>query len=376
MKQKIILIIGGLAESLVNFRGPLIKAFSDAGYDVHVAAPNVTTDPALCDRLKLIGATPHDIFLQRTGMNPFSDLKSLLTLISLMRTVRPQYVLSYTIKPVVWGGIAARFVRGIKFFALITGLGYAFIGEKRGNRAIAQRFAEILYRRGLRHATGVIFQNPDDAKEFLKRRLLPKRVTPKIVNGSGVDTETYSVAGFPSGTIRFLLIARLLGDKGICEYAEAAKMIIAENPAVEFHLVGPVDPNPNGLPVSTIKKWHDDGVLVWHGSVSDVRPKIASAHVYILPSYREGTPRTVIEAMSMGRPVITTDAPGCRETVKDGINGFLVPVRDAEALADAMRKFIGSPDLIFQMGAQSRRISEEKYDVRKVNAQMMEAMGL
>lgn len=376
MKQKRILIIASLAESLVNFRGPLIKALCDAGHEVHVAAPSITEKTALCDCLKSIGATPHDIFLQRTGMNPVSDLKSLLVLISIMRSIRPQHVLSYTIKPVVWGGIAARFVRDIEFYALITGLGYAFIDGKRGERFITRRLAEVLYRKGLRHATGVIFQNPDDAREFLERGLLPSRVTPKMVDGSGVDTETFSMAALPSGPISFLLIARLLGDKGIYEFAEAAKMIRAENSAVEFHLVGPADPNPNGIPVSTVKKWHDDGILVWHGGLSDVRPAISSAHVYVLPSYREGTPRTVIEAMSMGRPVITTDAPGCRETVMDGVNGFLVPIRDAETLADAMRKFIESPDLISQMGAQSRIIAEEKYDVRKVNAQMMEAMGL
>jgi glycosyltransferase involved in cell wall biosynthesis len=229
---------------------------------------------------------------------------------------------------------------------------------------------------GLRRATGVIFQNPDDAREFLERGLLTSRITPQIVNGSGVDTKAFSVAVFPSGPIRFLLIARLLGDKGIREFAEAAKMLKAENPAVEFHLVGPIDSNPDGLPENLVECWHNANILYWHGSLLDVRPAILASHVYVLPSYREGTPRTVLEAMSMGRPIITSDAPGCRETVVDGLNGFLVPVRDTEALADAMRKFIETPDLISQMGAQSRKIAEEKYDVGKVNAQMMEAMGL
>lgn len=377
MIQKRILVVAGLAESLVNFRGHLIQDLASAGHDVHVAAPGIDGDPQISQRLRELGASPHDIPLKRVGMNPVSDLRTLLALVHLFRTVKPHTVLAYTIKPVVWGGIAARLARVPCFFALITGLGYAFTENAKGARAFLQRLLQVLYRVSLRGASGVIFQNPDDAAEFSDRGLLPVQLAPRIVNGSGVDTNDFSVADFPEYPTRFLLIARLLGDKGIREFAEVARRFKDGNIPAEFHLVGPIDPSPNGLPETTVKQWHADGLLRWHGSLSDVRPAISSAHVYVLPSfYREGTPRTILEAMSMGRPIVTTDAPGCRETVEQGVNGFLVPVRNAEALAEAMRKFVGDPGAIAQMGAQSRRIAEEKYDVRKVNAHMMEAMGL
>lgn len=376
MSKKRILIVAGLAESLLNFRGRLIEDLASKGYDVHVAAPQIDRDPRFLQKLRGIGITPHEIVLNRVGLNPVSDLKTLMALHRLYRRLRPQIVLAYTIKPVIWGGIAARLARAPSFFALITGLGYAFTGKPQGAKAFIQRVSQFLYRFSLHGASGVIFQNPDDAAEFINRRILPSRITPQIVNGSGIDTGAFAQAPLPDGPIRFLLIARLLEDKGIREFARAAEALKDSKISAEFHLVGPVDPNPSGLPESTITTWQENGILVWHGSLSDVRPAISSAHVYVLPSYREGTPRSVLEAMSMGRAVITTDAPGCRETVMDGINGFLVPVRDSEAVADAMRKFIDSPHLISQMGAQSRRIAEEKYDVRKVNAQMMKAMGL
>lgn len=376
MKRQRILLIAGLSDSLINFRGPFIKALSDAGHEVHVAAPNLTEQVMLCTRLREIGATPYSICIERAGMNPVSDLKSLILLCKLIRSVRPNIVLAYTVKPVVWGGLAARFFRDVQYFALITGLGYAFTGNALGRRAVARSFARLLYRVGLARARGVIFQNPDDAKEFAERGLLPSKLQPWIVSGSGVDTERYSVAPLPSGPIRFLLIARLLWDKGVQEYIDAAKLMNKNYPEVECHLVGPIDNSPNAICRAEIDAWVAEGHVTWHGEQEDVRPYIEAAHVYVLPSYREGTPRSVIEAMSMGRPIITTDAPGCRETVIHGVNGFLVPIGDPVALAKSMRKFIESPDLISQMSLQSRKIAEEKYNVRKVNAQMMEAMGL
>ena len=180
----------------------------------------------------------------------------------------------------------------------------------------------------------------------------------------------------PDGPTRFLLIARLLGDKGIKEYVAAARMLRAERPDIEFHLIGGLDPNPDGISETEVQRWHDAGDIVWHGALNDVRPSIAAAHVYVLPSYREGTPRTVLEAMSMGRAIVTTDAPGCRETVQDGENGFLVPTQDVASLADAMRRFLNTPELMTTMGASARKVAVEKYDVRKVNDAMILAMKL
>jgi len=206
--------------------------------------------------------------------------------------------------------------------------------------------------------------------------MLRKVTQTKVVNGSGVDIDSFTPAPFPNSPTRFLLIARLLGDKGIYEYAATAQRLKERGLEAEFHIVGPLDSNPDGIDEKTMTRWQDTGVLQWQGAVTDVRPVIAKSHVYVLPSYREGTPRTVLEAMAMGRAIITTDAPGCRETVEDGINGFLVPVRDIDALTKAMLRFFEEPNLIGSMGIESRRIAIEKYDVHKVNAVMIEAMGL
>ncbi len=232
------------------------------------------------------------------------------------------------------------------------------------------------YGRALRRSTLVFFQNPDDRADFTALGLLPPAVPGVIVNGSGVDTAAFAPAPFPSGPLRFLLIARLLGDKGIREYAKAAEALRRTYPDAEFHLVGGHDPNPDAIPLAEVAGWQDAGHILWHGALTDVRPAIAAAHVYVLPSYREGTPRTVLEAMAMGRPVITTDVPGCRETIVDGESGFMVPVRDTEALTQAMQRFLADPGLVPTMGALARIRAVEKYDVHAVNAVMMAAMGL
>lgn len=374
--MKSILVAASYSPSLVNFRGALLAAMRARGHRVHVCAPGLSVDNASRDWLEARGIICHDIALSRAGLNPLKDLGTLVALVRLMRKIRPDVFLGYTIKPVIWGVSAARMARVSKRVALITGLGYAFTGQASGLRSVVQRIARILYAFAMRSAHLVIFQNPDDRADFQRLGLLPETTQSELVNGSGVDTRHFAFAEFPQGALRFLLIARLLGDKGIREYANAAARLRDAVPAVECHLVGGLDPNPNGISRSEVDTLMRDSGIIWHGELDDVRASIAQCHVYVLPSYREGTPRSVLEAMSMGRAIITTDAPGCRETVMAGENGFLVPVRDADALAAAMHRFIEWPHLVPQMGEQSRRIAEEKYDVRKVNAQMMEAMGL
>ena len=309
-------------------------------------------------------------------MNPVADFVMAVSLFRLMRKIRPDVVLSYTIKPVIWGTLAAWIARVPKRYALITGLGYAFTGKATGKRLIIQRIARWLYKCALARATKVFFQNPDDAALFKNLGLVPGHVPIVVVNGSGVDTAHFAPVPLPKGPMSFLLIARLLGDKGIREYVQAASIIRRNHPTVRFDLVGGLDTNPDTIALAEVERWHALGDIIWHGPLDDVRPAIAAAHVYVLPSYREGTPRTVLEAMSMGRAVITTDAPGCRETVVEGINGFLVPVRDGVALANTMKRFIDRQDLVVEMGLTSRRIAEDKYDVHKVNAVMLAEMGL
>lgn len=371
-----VLIIGSLARSLRNFRGALIEDMLAAGHEVTVAAPGLISDEETSEWLRERGAICHDVFLSRAGLSPISDLLALIGLFWLMRRTRPDTVLSYTIKPVIWGGIAAWLARVPQRVALITGLGYAFTGDARGKRALIRRLVSWLYGTSLRRATLVFFQNADDRDDFYRWGILCDAVSVELVNGSGVDTDAFAPAALPDTPPRFLLIARLLGDKGIREYAQAAARLRVRHPQAEFHLVGPLDSNPEGISEAEVRGWHDAGDLIWHGGLRDVRPAIAASHVYVLPSYREGMPRTVLEAMSMGRAVITTDAPGCRETVQKNVNGFLVPVRDVPALEAAMERFILAPELVARMGPESRRIAVETYDVREVNTAMMAAMGL
>lgn len=238
------------------------------------------------------------------------------------------------------------------------------------------RLVRILYRFALTKAHKVFFQNPDDERLFRELGLMPAAVPSIVVNGSGVDLASFAMSPILKRMPVFLMIGRLIGDKGLREYAEAAKRVKGIHPEARFQLIGWLDTNPDAIAQSELDWWIADGTLEFLGKLDDVRPAIADSTVYVLPSYREGTPRTVLEAMSMGRPIITTDAPGCRETVIDGENGFLVPVKSVDALVEAMLKFIEDPTLAPRMGRRSREIAEEKYDVHKVNAVMLHEMGI
>lgn len=371
------LILASLAGSLTGFRKPLIQALVSQGLEVHAVAPELLTDKKVVAELSAIGVTCHDAPLSRTGMNPLSDLKALFALRRLMKTIQPDYFLGYTIKPVIYGNLAAWLAGVPHRFALITGLGYTFIGGQGVARKLVSKLAHTLYKAALAKTQKVFFQNPDDEALFRQLGLLPRSTPSLVVNGSGVDVSQFAVVPFVEQSVpHFLLIARLLGDKGIREYVQAAKLVKQQYPEAQFDLVGGLDTNPTSISQAELDQWIAAGTINFLGRLSDVRPAIAECSVYVLPSYREGTPRTVLEAMAMGRAVITTDAPGCRETVVDGDNGFLVPVKDADALAQAMLRFIEQPELIAQMGQRSRSIAEEKYDVHKVNAQMLEGMGL
>jgi len=368
------LVVASFAESLIGFRGPLITALQNRGLQVHVAAPELIPGSAIRLQLEAQGLVAHSISMQRVGTNPLADFRALVSLILLMRKIGPRWILGYTVKPVIYGSLAAWIAGVSNRFALITGLGYAFQGDKQRGRL--QQLVQRLYAFALGRVHKVFFQNPDDEALFRERGILGIGTPSCVVNGSGVDVASFAVAPLPVGPVRFLLIARLLGDKGVREYAQAARRIRDRNPEVEFVLVGWIDSNPDAIEQRELDAWIADGALNYLGRLSDVRSAIAASSVYVLPSYREGTPRTVLEAMAMGRPVITTDAPGCRETVVDGDNGFLVPVKSVDALEQAMLKFIDNPELVQRMGQRARQIAEEKYDVQKVNAVMLREMGI
>lgn len=375
MTAKKILVLGSLAESLVNFRGDLLRALVGAGHQVVAAAP---AGPQWVDEaLQRWQVRRVVVPLARTGMNPAADLGALFSLWRLLRAERPDAVLAYTIKPVIYGLLAARLAGVPHRVALITGLGFSFQPARTAARSLLQGLIRRLYRLALHGADTVIFQNRDDEHEFRARGLLRAGQRVSVVAGSGINVERYPLQPLPSGPRRFLLIARLLADKGVHEYLQAALRLHALRTDVTCHLVGPLEDHPAAVAKAVIDEAVAAGAIVYHGVLRDVRPQLAAAHVYVLPSYREGMPRTVLEAMASGRPIITTDAPGCRETVVDGRNGVLVAVADAEALLREMLRFVdmGEAELA-RMATASRDIAVRKFDVHHVNAAIMGALGL
>lgn len=368
-----VVVVAGFASSLVNFRGPLLKAMVDRGHEVVACAPGNPTD--VVTSLTKMGVTYQEIFLERTGTNPVHDLRTLFGLMKLFERLRPDCALLYTIKPVIYGSLAASYAHVPRVFSMITGLGYTF-----GDLSIKQRLIGLpvqkLYHIALTKNNAVFFQNPDDRELFMKKGLIAGPEQAVLINGSGVDLTYYQEAPPVTDKISFLLIARLIHDKGIYEYVEAARRVKRCYPDLVFRLLGPFDSNPSAISRTTVEQWQEEGVIEYLGKTKDVRPYIADCSVYVLPSYREGTPRTVLEAMAMGRPVVTTDAPGCRETVIDGKNGYLVPVKNVDELVRALECFISRPELISGMGQEGRRIAVEKYDVRKVNETILRTMGL
>jgi glycosyltransferase involved in cell wall biosynthesis len=371
-----VLIIGGYSPSLVNFRGHLLHSMIRAGHEVHAAAPELLVDERTSGVLREMGVEPHDMPIRRTGLNPVADLHAAVKMMRLMRRLRPDAVLAYTAKPVIWSLLTAAWAGVPRRFALITGLGYAFAEQPTGKRAVVGRVVRVLYRLALSRASKVFFQNTDDAQLFAQLGLLQPGTPRAVVSGSGVDLDKFSIQPLPDGALTFLLIARLLGDKGIREYIAAAADVSSRYPDVRFELVGPRDESPDGITARELNALLASGKVRWHGETEDVRPFIARCHVFVLPSYREGTPRTVLEAMALGRPIITTDAPGCRETVEDGTNGFLVEPRSPAAVAAAMLRFIETPAILSGMGRESRRMVEARYDVRVVSREMLREMSL
>lgn len=365
-----IAVVGTVSSSLVSFRGPLLKALVDEGHEVFAFA--VDYDESGMDAVRALGAVPVAYCMDRTGTNPVSDVRATLGLARLLRRHRIELMLSYFIKPVVYGTLAGVLAGVRQRFAMLPGLGYAF--TESDDAGLRQRLLRGLLVRMLRFALArnrsLVLYNADDVAEVQRHSLVaPDKIA--RVNGTGIDLAQYAVCPPVTAPLTFLLAARLLREKGIAEYAEAARRVRRQAPQVRFVLLGGLDTSAWALQRDEVQQWVDEGVLEWPGQVPDIRPWLEQASVYVLPSYREGVPRSNQEAMAMGRPLITTDAPGCRETVRDGENGFLVPVRDAERLAGAMLRFVNQPSLVASMGAASRRLAEERFDVHAINRQLL-----
>jgi len=367
-----ILVLGGLAESLTHFRGPLFEEMRKAGHKVIACAPDAPGH--VLNGLSIMGVEYVNVTLERAGLNPFKDIYTLFSLFMIFRKIRPDIFLGYTIKPVIYGSFAARLAGVPYIYSMIEGLGYAFCSDN-VKGGILRKFVSRLYKMSLKWNKKIFFLNHDDLELFISQKIIKNHRQAVLINGIGLDLDYYSPAPLPDN-IAFIMIARLIGDKGVREYLKAAEIIKHKFPMVRFYLVGWIDENPASITKDELDYFINNKTIEFLGRLSDVRPAIIKSSVYVLPSYREGMPRTVLEAMSMGRPVITTDAPGCRETVVYGQNGFLVPVKDVNALANAMERFIKEPDLIPVMGAVSRQMAVYKYDVRVINSIILKTMEL
>lgn len=346
-----------------NFRGDLIREIIGCGYEVIVTGPNRDN----VEKIEALGARFVEIPMNKNGVNPLADLRYQKALCELFRKERPDVVFGYTSKPVIYGSIAAKKAGVPHIAAMVTGAGYAFTAQTAKARVI-RVIQSMLYKKAFRCADVAIFQNKDDRAQFVGLHLVNDSKC-VVVNGSGVNTAKFAAAPYPQ-QITFFMLARVMYSKGIREYLAACRKVKQKYPAVRCMLLGACENIQDSLSEADLQPYIDDGTIEHFGETDIVADYYKQCSVYVLPSYREGTPRTVLEAMSMGRAVITTDAPGCRETVIDGQTGFLVPVKNAEALAEKMCAFVENPELIEKMGQASAEYCRQKFDVRKVNADM------
>ena len=364
--KPVILLSANSAWNVVNFRAGLIRGLKQAGYDVAVAAPADGHQ----DRLNLEEVRYFPLPMNRSGMNPFADFVLFARYARLMREVRPSVYLGFTIKPNIYGSLAARLL-GIPVINNVSGLGTMFLGQ-----SWRSRLAKALYRMAFDRSATVFFQNPEDEKTFLDAGTVRKDQS-QLLPGSGIDLDHYKPMPLPEGPPLFLFIGRLIRDKGVREFVDAARLVRGRIPDARFQMLGDRDPgNRTSVSAVEIEGWRSEGIVELSGEVEDVRPSIARARAVVLPSYREGLPRVLLEASAMGRPLIATDVPGCRTIVSDGDNGLLCAVRDAQALADMMIKLaLLAPDQLRAMGQTARKTVERDYDQRRVVAAYLAALA-
>lgn len=362
-----IILSGNSSWNIVNFRAGLVAALRGAGFEPVVIAP---IDPPGEERMRQMGVRRIVVTMARSGLNPFKDLALLMRYRRIIAEVRPAAYLSFTIKPNIYGSLAARMC-GVPALPNISGLGTVFI---RGG--LLGRLANALYGVGLRGAPIVFFQNAEDLGEFVSRRLVQRKQA-RLLPGSGVDLERFVPAPFPPGPPKFLLIGRLLGDKGVREFVDAARQLRSEGSDARFQLLGPLDAgNRTAITRTELDSWVQDGVVDYLGETDDVRPLIAASHAVVLPSYREGLPRSLLEGAAMGRPLIATDVPGCRDVVEQGVNGFLCRDRDAGALADSMRRLAAMTGRELEaLGVAGRAKVQAQFSEELVIQAYLDALG-
>ncbi|MBB5505840.1 glycosyltransferase family 4 protein [Paraburkholderia atlantica] len=354
-----ITLVCNTAWAIYTYRQGLIRTLIGRGVDVTVLAPRDRT----FELLAAMGCRCIELPVASKGTSPGEDLRTLVALYRQYRTIRPHVVFHYTIKPNIYGSIAAK-LAGVQSVAVTTGLGYVFIQHSR-----AAQIAKRLYRFAFRFPREVWFLNRDDQAAFIDGKLLVHPERARLLHGEGVDLEQFAFTPLRArAEFRFVLIGRLLWDKGVGEYVEAARQLRARYPHARFQLLGPVGvDNPSAITGDEVAAWEQEGVIQYLGEAHDVRPFIADADCVVLPSYREGVPRTLMEASAMGRPIVATDVPGCREVVTDGVNGLLCEARNAQSLAASLARMLD------MSGAERRAMAERgrqkvatEFDERKV----------
>ena len=364
-----ILINSGRTIPFFTTRRKLIESIIAKGNKVIVTGYQVGYEK----EVEEMGASFIKVPLNRAGFNPFSDIKLLVRYYKIIKKNNINLVHSYTIKPNIYGSIAAKLAGVKKIYPTLNGIGFAFTGT--GTKAkISRFFASILYWLAFKCSNKVFFHNNDDIDLMVSSGLI-KHDKCVLTLGSGIDMEYYKEEKLPD-TISFLLISRLLKAKGIFEYIKAAKKVKEKYPKIEFKLIGPDDPNPTGIKLTDIQDYIDNNIITYYGAQEDVRPFIKDTMVFVLPSYREGVPHTVLEAMSMGRAILTTNVAGCKETVINGENGFIVEPYNVNDLARKMIWMIENKEQVEEMGKKSVQIAKESFEVEKVNCIIRNAMNL
>ncbi len=365
-------VVGSQAFALLNFRSSLISALVAAGHQVLALAPDLEGEYG--DHIRRLGARPISLALSRRSTNPAADATLFAQLLSILLREKPDTVLAYTAKPIIYG-MPAALLAGVRGrFALVEGLGLPLSGDAEGAPRLLRRLVRGLYRLAIGAASRCFFLNQNDLGDFVSWGIVePGRAT--LLGATGLNLEDWPNSQPVVDPVTFIFVGRLLRQKGVEEFVAAARSVKLQHPAARFLLVGGFDTGHDAIAPQAVERWVAEGIVEWTGHVP-VRPWLDQSSVFVLPSYREGYPRSTQEAMAVGRAVITTDVPGCRDTVVDGQNGLLVEPRNPRALADAMRAFIASPELIVRMGRESRAISERLFDSRSFDDRLIRQMGL
>ena len=366
-----IAVLSSHTPSLMCFRLDMMLSFCKLGHDV-VAIGN-EPENEWTEKFSAYGIKYRQVEVQRNGTNPIKDIKTLSSIKKVLKEEKPDKLFTYQAKTIVYGGIAARILKISEVYPLIAGVGSVFLSNGFKIRMI-RAILTVQYKIAMKRSPNVFFQNTDDLDVFVNNKII-KREKAVIINGSGVNLDKFTEKSLPE-KFAFLFIGRLIRDKGIIEYLEAAAKVKGKHPDVRFLLVGPFDTNPTAIKKEDLQIYTDKGIVEYFGEQSDVRSYLEECSVFVLPSYREGTPKTILEAMATRRAIITTDATGCRETVAQGVNGYLVPVKDVNALAEKMESLINDPEAVVRMATEGRRLVETKYDVNLVNQTIIDTMNI